>query len=357
MIQRRTGNLWWNASRAVAVAVLVLLASCKSKEKNAPLPGESMRRKEPAFTPAAGQSEKPRADNRRLLFAQVVEDDDPRDYKESAILEGRAFKYFLKQVAATSHDNLRKDTNMEVTFEGLMHQPGMYRGQVVTLQRGVVVEVSKAKLPPEYGLPEGYTVLPAIFVDSARDVYAVRILCGPESKLYDKLKKGIDDDAFPVLRISGYFMKLYARKTNRKEEPPWRRPLLICPEPEFSQAVEPRQVWKDMEDAKVVDLLPSERIPAPGAEERLVVELLAARAGSLESRIRAEGRDAPNPKDLRAFLADAVASLKKRLPQDELAHPAAVILIGPKAPRERLDEILAGLRAAGVQRLAIKREE
>jgi hypothetical protein len=236
----------------------------------------------------------------------------------------------------------------------MMDQPGMYRGQVVTLTRGVIVEVSHAPLPAEYGLP-GYSVLPAIFVDSSHDVYAVRILCPPDSKLYDKLQKGIEEDAFPVMRISGYFMKLYARKTNRESEPPWQRPLLICPEPEFSQIIEPRKVWADMRDNKVDDLLPSERVEAPGAEERMLVQISVARAAaSSEIRTVADGQLITG--DLKSGIAQAVAGFKKRLPKEQQPYPSAVILLSPAAPKDSADKTVSALRAAGVQRLAIKRE-
>jgi len=230
----------------------------------------------------------------------------------------------------------------------------MYRGQVVTLSRGVIVEVSRAMLPAEYGLP-GYSVLPAIFVDSSHDVYALRILCPPDSKLYDKLRKGIEYDAFPVLRISGYFMKLYARKPNRDTEPAWQRPLLICPEPEFSQIVEPRKVWKDMEDNKVDDLLPSERLDAPGAEERMLVQISVAR-GAAKSELRTTADGQPVSGDVKALIAQAVTNFKKRLPKEEQPDPAAVILLSPSAPKDAADKVISALRAAGVQRLAIKRE-
>ncbi|MCY3023892.1 MAG: hypothetical protein NTW87_33350, partial [Planctomycetota bacterium] len=212
----------------------------------------------------------PTADERRLLFAQIVEDAAPDAFEESAILEGAPYKFFLRSLVDVSHDQLRKGTNEETTFEKLLSQPGMYRGQVVTLPRGVVLEVSKAELPADYGLPPGYSVLVAVFVDAARDVYALRILCPPKSSLYEKLDKGIQEDAVPVARITGYFMKLYARQTADPKEPPWRKPLLICPEPEFSQVAEPRKVWQELIDTNTARFLPSQRIEAVGAEERMV---------------------------------------------------------------------------------------
>ncbi|HYG78066.1 MAG TPA: hypothetical protein VEK08_23875 [Planctomycetota bacterium] len=326
---------------AAAAALLWTTAGCKGpRNENAPAPGHNLRK----------VSQKPGLDERRELFAQIVED----DIKESAIIEGKPFKWFLKSCAATTHDDLRKSGQEDVLFQQLMDQPGMYRGQVVTLTRGVIVEVTKAPLPAEYGLP-GYSVLPAIFVDSTHDVYALRILCPPESKLFEKLRKGIEEDAFPVLRISGYFMKLYARKTNREGEPPWQRPLLICPEPEFSQVIEPRKVWDDMRTNKVDDLLPSERVDAPGAEERMLVQISVARSAT-GSEVRTYADGEPVGADLKASIASAVANFKKRLPKDQVAQPAAVVLLSGSAPKDAADKAIAALRAAGVQRLAIKRE-
>ena len=332
-------------SLALAAGGLLALAGCAPKPSTTPLAGDNLR---------YHLDDKPAADVRRLVFAQIVEDIEPDKFAESAILEGKAYKYFLQCVARTNHDRLRKHTDEKITFEGLLAQPGLYRGQVVTLNRGVIVEAAEAKLPSEYRLPD-YTVLVGVFVDSARDVYGVRILCPPKSRLYEKLQKGIVDDAYPVCRMTGYFMKLYARRTGDPNEPPWRRPLLICPEPEFSQLVEPRHVKQDMEDAKVDKLLPSERIQAVGAEERLVVEMQPGGRGLNAASIQVEERVAG--RDLNAFIADEVAALRQRLPEEQAANPAAVILISKKAPREHLRDVVAALRAAGVKRLAIKREE
>lgn len=157
------------------------LSSCAPKPPNTPLAGDDLRLRRKQ----AG------CDIRRLLFAQIVEDTEKDKFAESAILEGKPYKYFLKCAAATNNDRLHKHTDEKITFEDLMVQPGLYRGEVVTLNHGVIVEVAQAgqapdyRLPPEYGLPDGYTVLVGVFVDSARDVYGVRILCPPKSRLYE----------------------------------------------------------------------------------------------------------------------------------------------------------------------------
>jgi hypothetical protein len=327
-------------------AFLVALPACKRKDNAAPLPGASLKAPPPSDTLKKPVS-RDEADKRRLLYAQIVEDTDGK-YVESAIIEGAPFKHFLKSLQDATHDQVRKLTNEQLTFDALHRQPGLYRGQVVTLARGVVLEVSQADLPPEYGLPHGYTVLPAVFVDAARDVYALRILCAPGSTLYEKLSTGIKNDALPVLRMSGYFMKLYARKTSDEKEPPWRRPLLVCPEPEFSQGAQPRKVWEELRDTHMDKLLPSLRIDAPGAEERMIVEVLP------QGAIRIDGREAGG--DLSKSMSDAVASFKKRLPEEQRPFPAAVILISPGASRNKMDDIVAALRGAGVQRLAVKSE-
>ena len=325
----------------VLVLVLSLLSGCKSTKPNVPLPGIGLKKTGPTGP-----------DPRRLQFAQIVEDDEQNVFLESAILEGLPFKYLLKCAADTTHDGLRKQTNDQITFEHLMNEPGMYRGQVVTLARGIIVDVTQASLPPDYGLPPGYTVLPAIFVDIARDVYALRILCPPGSKLYPILKAGIDNDAYPVLRITGYFMKLYARNTADPQEPPWRRPLLICPEPEFSQVVEPRKI--SVEEQSIIDkFLPSQRIVAWGAEERQVFEVSATNDAN-GFRVSAEGLEAGE--NLRNFITARIGALRSRLPADQADHPAAVVLLASDAPSSAASAIVSELRAAGAQRIAVKRE-
>jgi len=322
--------------------VLAPLAGCKSKAQSGQTLGASIRQ---------GPEPDVSRDELRLLFAQIVEDSVPTIFQESAILEGKPYRYFLRSLAGVKHDDLRKRTNEDVTFPKLVTNPGMYRGQVVTLARGVVLEVSRAELTPEYGLPPGYTVLPGVFVDAARDVYALRILCSPGSKLYGKLDQGIQEDALPVVRLSGYFMKLYARRTADPNEPPWRKPLLICPEPEFSQAAEPRKVWQELNETNTARFLPSQRIEAPGADERLVIEVLAQQDQPL---VRIEGKDVRD--DVKGVVSGAIEGLRKRLPAGQADCPSAVILVGPSVRLTWADPIVAALRAVGVKRIALKTE-
>ncbi|HYG73927.1 MAG TPA: hypothetical protein VEK08_02880 [Planctomycetota bacterium] len=289
------------------------------------------------------------SDLRRRIFAQVVEDAEPNTFTESAVIEGAAFKFMLRSLVNVSHDAIRKHTNEQLTFDELMTRPGSYRGQVVTLARAVILEVSKAEVPPEYGLPPGYTILPAVAVDASRDVYALRILCPPGSTLFEKLDKGIREDALPVVRVSGYFMKLYARKTNDKIEPPWRRPLLVCPELELSQGAPPRKVRQELEESRTDRFLPSERIETAGAEERLLIELIKP-----ESVVRIDGRELKG--ELKTSIASMVKLFKTRLPEAQAEHPSAVILISAGAGRQSLNEVVAALHAAGVQRVAVKSE-
>ena len=340
-----------------AICLLALPGCNRSRENAAPLPGASLSRPRAGEMPPPGaeaQKHGPAADERRQIFAQIVEDTDSKQFNECAILEGAPYKYFLRSLINVSHDAIRKQTNEQLTFEKLLDQPGMYRGQVMTLARGVFLEVSQAQVPPEYGLPPGYTIVPAVFVDSARDVYAVRILCPPNSTLYEKLEKSILDDSLPVARLSGYFMKVYARKTADANEPPWRRPLLICPEPEFSQGVPARHVRPELEESHFDKYLPSKRIDAPGAEERMVVELTVTPANKAGA-VRIDGKDFSGG-DVKEAIDAAVKKFKARLPADDAPHPAAVVLISAGAPRKSLNEILTALKAAGVSRIAIKTE-
>ncbi len=291
-------------------------------------------------------------DERRRLFAQIVEDYYPDKFEESAILEGAPYKWFLHQVASTNQDQLRKHTNDKITFDNLMDKPGLYRGQVVTLSRGIVIEARQVELPPEFELP-GYSIILAVFIDSARDVYALRILCPPGSKLFERIDKGIKEDSLPVGRACGYFMKLYARNTAKADETPWRRPLLICPELEFSKLVESRHIADDLVSSGADKLMPSQPIEAPDAEERLIVEVLPGKtAAGFQLRIGAKTAET----DFKPFVLEAVEDLRKRLPADQTNHPSAVILVRGDAPKTGMDSALAALRAADVRRLAIKRD-
>jgi hypothetical protein len=323
----------------------VVLAGCTHPDRK----GQTQSEKTIASRSQPGQL---KDDDRRLLFAQIVEDLEPDIYDESAILEGGPYKYFLRECARNDQDILRKSANERLSFEELMAQPGAHRGEVITVARGVVLEASKVELPAEFGLP-GYSVMLAVLVDSARDVWAIRVLLPPGSDVYDRVKKGIDKDALPVCRACGYFMKLYARNTNIDNEPPWRRPLLICPELQFAKFADPRHYKEDLMESGADKLLPSRRHDAPDAEERLVVEVSSAKSGSFQLQVGDKNADAANAKP---FVAESVAALKKRLPPDQAEQPSAVVFMQGDAPKAGLEAAVAALRAAGVQRLAIKRE-
>jgi hypothetical protein len=336
-------------SRAAACLLLsafclLPFSGCKPKNFSAPVPGANLRMHPDDL------AKPPRdKDPRRYLYAQVCEDDRPNQFAESAIIEGAPYKYLLRSLVNVSHDDLRKHTDKDATFQSLLDRPGMYRGRVHTLARGVIIEVSKAEAPPEYGLPPGYTILPAIFIDSTRDLYALRILCPPGSNCYERLDEGIRKDQLPVLRISGYFLKNYARKTADANEPPWRRPLLVCAEPEFSQGIPPRKVMDELEQSGALRFMPSARIEAPGAEERIVLELAPG------NRVLLDGEEISG--DLREAAAARLYEFKKRLPADQRSTPAAVILVSPGANRSLEDGAIDALRWAGVKRISLKIEK
>lgn len=286
----------------------------------------------------------------RLLFAQIV-DDEPKDvFVERAILEGRPFKYLLKRAAAKIFAELRGATDEKLLFEYLSDEPDLHRGAAYTPGRGVVVEISRVELDPAYGFPAGWSVLPAVYVNTAKEIYALRFICPPGSKLYDRLKKGIDEDELPVINLAGLFIKNYARKTNDPKEKPWARPLLVCPEPEFPANVEPRHVLKELQEAGYGNLLPSQRIDAPGAEERLVVEVTLTKD---DIALKAFGKSATG--DVGAFLKEALERLKKRLPAEQAQHPSVVFLLsGGPASDIRFQKAVSEIKAAGVERVCIR---
>jgi hypothetical protein len=328
----------------IAALVLALFVTgCERQHASSPPAGSALRIHPSSYA----------EDERRLLFAQVVEDYKPEDFKECAIIEGAPYKWLLNSVAATNHDELLKQTNDKIVFENLMAYPGLYRGQVVTLSRGVVLEVNPMELPVGFSLP-GYSLIGGVFVDSARDTYAFRMLLPPGSKVFERLKKGIDEDSYPVGRLCGYFMKLYARNTDKAGETPWRRPLLVCPEMEFSKLADPRKAYEDLVDAHADDLLPSHSIDAPKAEERLVVEVSSQKDKPGASVFKVGNQT--SGADLKIFVAGAVKDLCKRLPTGQSDNPAAVILASVDAPKQAVEQAATALRAAGVKRLAVKRE-
>jgi hypothetical protein len=149
-------------------------------------------------------------------------------------------------------------------------------------------------------------------------------------------------------------MKLYARQPDDSKEKPWRRPLLICPEPEFSQIAEPRKFQRELEDSGNARLLPTHRIEVPAVEERLVIELLPGNGNTQATRIRADGRELSG--DLKTFIDQTAAAFKNRMPHDQADEPSATILIAAGASRADLDKIITALRAAHIRRLAVKSE-
>jgi hypothetical protein len=287
----------------------------------------------------------------RLLYAQIV-DDEPKDvFVERAILEGKPFKYLLKRAAAKTCAELIAATDEKLMFEYLSDEPGLHRGAAYTPGRGVVLEVSRVELDPSYGFPPGWSVLPAVYVNTAKEVYALRFICPPSSTLYDRLKKGITDDELPVINLSGLFFKNYARKTGNPKEPPWVRPLLVCPEPQFPANVEPRHVLKELDEAGFGNLLPSQRIDAPGAEERLVLDVTISKDAAV---MKAFG--STESTDPKGFIPEAIERLKTRLPPDQALHPSIVILWHGTQPNitPTQKKILVPDRFSGVERVFFK---
>ncbi|HLX63091.1 MAG TPA: hypothetical protein VKX17_17610 [Planctomycetota bacterium] len=290
----------------------------------------------------------------RQLFAQIVDTEEKDAFSERAILEGRPYKYLLHLVSKKTNAELRKANNDRTTFENLLDEGDLHRGEAYAAGRGVIVEATEVELPPEYGFPKGWTVIPAVFINTAREVYALRVLCPPGSGLYKKIKKSLDDDQEPVMNLAGLFMKCYARKTGDPKEPPWVRPLLICTEPEFLEKDEPRKVLKEIEEAGYAHLLPSQRIDAPGADERLVIDVALEKDAA---KIHAWGQTAGASADVNTFVAQAVDRLKKRLPAEHVAKPSAVLMVKGGMPDDaRVTKIVEALKAAGVTRVCVKQE-
>lgn len=290
----------------------------------------------------------------RMLFAQVI-DAEPKDvFKERAILEGKPFKHLLKRAAAATSKQVREATDDRILFENLGDEADLHRGKAYTPGYGVIVEISKVELPPEYGFPSGWTVLPAIFLNTAREVYALRIISPPGSTLYEKLNMGIERDELPVLNLAGFFFKNYARKTSDEKEPPWVRPLLVCPEPDIADPSQeknkPRSVFKELDEAGFSRLLPSLRIDAPGAEERLVIEILPGQPPVL----RIDGVDSPYT-DASKILTKAVDQLKSRLNAEQATDPSAVLWYKKGVLTDaELEKLSASFKAIGVNRVYTK---
>jgi len=282
----------------------------------------------------------------RQLCAEIVDADVKDTFSERAILEGHPFKYLLHLTSKTTRAKLFKEVNDRTTFENLTDEGDLHRAEPYAPGRGVIVEVSLADLGPEYGLP-GWTVLPAIYVNTAHEVYALRILCPPGSKVFERLNKGIQNDKLPVVNLVGMFFKNYARQPGDAKEQPWVKPLLVCPEVEFVESEEPREVLKELQDTGYARMLPTSRVDADGAEERLVLDM--SKDGAT---VRAWGADAGA--DLKGFVADAVSKLKQRLPAGQAEHAAAVIVTKAMMKDPQLQPLKDALKAAGVTRVCVK---
>jgi len=334
-----TPIVYWKSG---LVGLLIILTSC-SRKPTLPLDSEFVMR----------------PDEHRLLMAQIV--DHRLLPNECAILEGRAYKYLLKHCAATKESRLKKEENKDEatapTYQRLLRQPDLFRGKVVVVRRCVIIEVDKAELPPSFGLP-GYSIMPALMVNQLHELYELRILSPPGSDLYEKLRRGILEGKNPVLRVSGYFMKDHCKLTDVEGEPPWRAPLLICPEPSIEKRAGTYDAYRDLVDAKMDRYLPSRAIKAPRAEERLVVEVLRAPTGvglpAEEYVLRAMGRQG-SPRDPQ-FLPSVLERFKARLPEDQRQTASAVVVWGLDAPRAGVGPTLKALKDLGVKRLCVKDE-
>lgn len=288
---------------------------------------------------------------RRMLFKQIVDDSDAPD--ECAILEGAPYKYFLHRCAHTTAKKLRRKADGRADFKRLNRQPDLFRGHVVS-RLGVVVEVAEALPKPDYKL-EGYKILVAMFVARGGDLYELRMLVPADSTLARTLDDGFHAGRSPVLRVTGFFMKCHLRRTDVPEEPPWRRPLLVTPEPEFiNRTVDAKY---EMIDAKMYKYLPSHRVEAPGAEKRLVVEV---ERGPQEEwgeqhppRLIVDGFSVYDPYKAIKRRAER---LRLELPEKQRRHPAAVIVRRRYAPASGIVRAMDALNAAGIHRTAVKDE-
>jgi hypothetical protein len=285
--------------------------------------------------------------------------DDTNAPEECGILEGQVYRYLVKRCAEIGEGHLKKleekDPLRAPTHERLLRQPNLFRGSAVVVRRAVVIEVAQAELTPEYGLP-GYTVLPALLVNSAHELYELRLVCPPGSRMYEKLSKGIEEGKNPVLRVSGYFMKNHAKRTNVPEEPPWRAPLLVCPEPAIERRAGTYNAYRDLVEAKMDKYLPSQPLPGPKADRRLVVELLPPDPGGQlgPPRLRVDGQEGTPEQP--GFLAQAVERLKSSLPADQAHAPSAVLLRSASSTKEDVLAVLRQLADLGLRRLSVKDE-
>ena len=116
-------------------------------------------------------------------------------------------------------------------------------------------------------------------MNTAHEIYALRILCPAGSKVFEKLDNGIKEDKLPVVNLAGVFYKNYARQPGDMKEQPWVKPLLVCPEVEFVASEEPREVLKELRETGNNKLLPSKRMEGPATDERLISSVKPANDG------------------------------------------------------------------------------
>ena len=289
---------------------------------------------------------------RSLLFSQIV--DDGRNVEECAILEGKAYKYFLRLCSQSTEGELFKKQDKSASHERLLEQPNIYRGHAI-YRRGVVIEVQKAELSSEYKLQDFY-VLPAIMLLDTGEVLELRILSKKKSDMYARLKQGIDDNKNPVVDVAGFFMKCHAKQTSKKGERPWRVPLVVCPDPDIFGIVGTVDVRKKALESKIQldDYLPSLTIDAPKAEERLVVEVHPTTPGSPTARYEVDGGEFTLDASGKDKLRIAVRELLERLPEEHRKAPSAVIVIKADASTTAGLKVRDTLAEMGVTRVFMK---
>ena len=282
-------------------------------------------------------------DERRTLYAQII--DDPRLVGECAVLEGRAFKHFLRRCATLDEGWLEERKDDALTVEQLKQEPARHRGAVLS-RHGVVIESSLAELTPEYGLP-GYSVIRGLFVTKLRELFEIRILCAPgrAGPLLKKFQDGHEAGKNPVARLSGFFFKCHAKNSSNPEDGAWREPLLITPEPSFPKMGWDANAREELEDGGYAKYLPSVTIDVPKAEERLVVTLHAG----ARMRLRTEGEE--GSLDATDLLKRAVERIKARLPQDQRAQASAVIVYFQESAQPAVVQVIEIFKTLGLERV------
>jgi hypothetical protein len=296
------------------------------------------------------------AAERRNLFRQVV-DDNTAMVGECAVIEGKPYGYLLRLCTHFSESKLYKKKDEKAHYESIKTRPDLFRGHVVTVERCVIIEVGKPEpLPASDFTVPGYTVMEALTVNRARELYALRIVAPKGSEAYARLRKGIRDRKNPVLRVTGFFMKAYAKRDSKGDI--WREPLLIAPVPKFSKVNATYDVMEDLEEGRMAHLLPSVPITVPGAHERMIVEILpgqnTANGQPGPPRMRVDGKlGLPGAPTL---CSDGLQRLIGRLPEKEKRYPSAVVVLTEGAPREPIKPVLKALRNTGLKRIYFKDE-